>query len=56
MVVAFFAEAGSDRSALFLDDRPLVGNRLRRTHVADELFYYCPQQSYQPSAIRISQE
>lgn len=44
VVVAFFAEAGSDRGALFLDDRSLVRNRLRRTHVADELFYYRLQQ------------
>jgi hypothetical protein len=55
VVVAFFAEAGSDRCALFLDDRSLVRNRLRRTHVADELLYYNLQQKGQPSAIRVSQ-
>lgn len=55
VVVAFFAEAGSDRCALFLYDRSLVRNRLRRTHVADELFYYSLQAGGQPSAIRISQ-
>lgn len=55
VVVAFFTEAGSDRCTLLLDDRSLVRNRLRRTHVADELLYYSLQQRGQPSAIRISQ-
>lgn len=39
MVVALLAEAGSDRGALFLDDGSFVGNRLGRTHVADELLH-----------------
>ena len=35
--MALFAEAGSDRSALFLDDSSLISNRLGRPDVADEL-------------------
>jgi hypothetical protein len=35
--MALFAEAGSDGSTLFLDNGPLVGNRLGRSDIADEL-------------------
>ena len=37
MVVALFAEAGTDGGALLLDDGPLVGDGLCGAHVADEL-------------------
>ena len=36
--MALFAEAGSDGSTLFLDDSSLIGNRLGRSDIADELF------------------
>lgn len=38
--MALFTEAGSDGSTLFLDDGSLVGNRLGRSDIADELFDY----------------
>lgn len=37
VVVALFAEAGTDGGALLLDDGPLVGDGLCGAHVADEL-------------------
>lgn len=40
MVSTFLAKAGSYRSALFLDYGSLVGNSLRSTNVANELFDY----------------
>lgn len=36
-IVALLPETGSDGCALFLHHGPLVGNRLGRAHVADEL-------------------
>jgi hypothetical protein len=36
--VALFTEAGSDGSTLFLDNGSLIGNRLGRSDIADELF------------------
>jgi hypothetical protein len=41
VIVAFVAEASSNRCTLFLDHGPLVGNRLGSPDVADELLYYC---------------
>lgn len=38
--MALFTEAGSDGSTLFLDDGSLVGNRLGRSDIADELLDY----------------
>lgn len=38
VVVAILSEAGTNRSALLLDDGSLVGNGLGGPHVADELF------------------
>lgn len=38
-VVALLPEACTDGSALLLDDGSFVGNRLGRTHIADELFH-----------------
>jgi hypothetical protein len=37
-IVALLTKAGSDSSTLFLNDGPLVSDRLGRSDVADELF------------------
>lgn len=43
MIVALLTKAGTDRSTLLLDNGSLVGNRLGRANIADELFYYSTQ-------------